>query len=83
VVQYIKERRLARVHEILSQSTERPQISRLAESHGFKSAAHFSKAFRAQFGYSAREVPRVSTTPAGRNPAAATVRFDDWLSSLH
>jgi AraC-like DNA-binding protein len=83
VAQYIKERRLARVHQILSQATERQPIARLAEEHGFKSAAHFSKAFRAQFGYSPREVPRASalTTLPGRSSAGA--RFDQWLGSLY
>ena len=81
VAQYIKERRLARVHEILSRSAERPHIARLAESHGFRSAAHFSKAFREQFGYSAREVPAGGASRAGRG--ASHVRFDDWLGSLH
>jgi AraC-like DNA-binding protein len=82
VAQYIKERRLARVHEVLSRSRERPHIARLAERHGFKSAAHFSKAFRTQFGYSAREVPRCGA------PATPTIQprgesLGDWLGSLH
>jgi AraC-like DNA-binding protein len=78
VAQYVKERRLARVHEILSRSTERQHIGRLAEQHGFKSAAHFSKAFREQFGYSAREVPQVRAAA----PGAAGERLDRWLSTL-
>jgi transcriptional regulator GlxA family with amidase domain len=80
VAQYIKERRLARVHEILSQSSERPHIARLAESHGFKSAAHFSKAFREQFGYSAREVRFGGACRVGHHRTAA--RFEEWLGSL-
>ena len=82
VSQYIKERRLARVHQVLAQSSERQPIARLAEEHGFKSAAHFSKAFRAQFGYSPREVPRaleLARLPAG---GSAEYRFDRWLGSL-
>ncbi len=82
VSQYIKERRLARVHQILAQSCDRQPIARLAEDHGFKSAAHFSKAFRAQFGYSPREVPRAvepARLPSGGN---AEERFDRWLNSL-
>jgi len=34
VAQYIKERRLARVHELLARAGDRPQIARLAEAHG-------------------------------------------------
>ncbi|SFM92059.1 helix-turn-helix domain-containing protein [Variovorax sp. OV329] len=78
VSQYIKERRLARIHELLSGASERPQIARLAEDHGFKSAAHFSKAFREQFGYSAREVPRHGTAPV----VAGAHSLDRWLGAL-
>jgi len=83
VSQYIKERRLARVHQILAQSVERQPIARLAEDHGFRSAAHFSKAFRMQFGYSPREVPRAvepARWPGGRS---AEDRFDRWLRSIY
>jgi len=83
VAQYIKERRLARVHQILSQSTERRAIARLAEDHGFKSPAHFSKAFRAQFGYSPSEVPTAATLPALAAEGGPHQRFDEWLSSLY
>ncbi|MEJ8848460.1 helix-turn-helix domain-containing protein [Variovorax rhizosphaerae] len=82
VSQYIKERRLARVHQILAQSSDRQPIARLAEDHGFKSAAHFSKAFRAQFGYSPREVPRATEMVRLPTAGGAEDRFDRWLSSL-
>ncbi len=83
VAQHVRERRLGRLHEILSRAGERPQIARLAESHGFKSAAHFSKAFRQRFGYSAREVPRRGGGRAGRCPTLAPERLEDWLGRLH
>ena len=51
VSNHIRERRLARVHDILSRSEERQNIARIAEDHGFKTATHFSRAFRQQFGY--------------------------------
>ncbi|MDM0115432.1 helix-turn-helix domain-containing protein [Variovorax sp. J22R133] len=82
VSQYIKERRLARVHQLLAQSSERQVITRLAEDHGFKSAAHFSKAFRAQFGYSPREVPRAVELARLPGCGSAEDRFDHWLESL-
>jgi len=83
VAQYIKERRLARVHQILSQSAERQSLARLAEDHGFKSAAHFSKAFRAQFGYSPREVERPEALPALPGHRSSSERFDQLLGSLY
>lgn len=83
VAQYIKERRLARVHQILSQATGRLPIARVAEDHGFKSPAHFSKAFRVQFGYSPSEVPSLGTLPALPGRSSASERFDQWLGSLY
>jgi len=83
VAQYIKERRLARVHQILSQADGRQPIARLAEDHGFRSPAHFSKAFRLQFGYSPREAAgggMLAPLPAS---AGANGRFDQWLGSLY
>lgn len=83
VAQFIKERRLARVHQILSQATTRQPIARLAEDHGFKSAAHFSKAFRSQFGYSPSDVARASamlTLPGGSGDGK---RFDHFLGTLY
>jgi AraC-like DNA-binding protein len=83
VSNYIKERRLARVHAILSTSAERRNIARLAEGHGFKTAAHFSKAFREQFGYSAREVPRLAAQGDAAGGNGKDARFDRWLGSLY
>jgi len=79
VSQFIRERRLSKVHEILSRGGERTQISRLAEAHGFKSAAHFSKAFREQYGYCARETPRYQPL---NQVSTSERRFEDWLGAL-
>lgn len=83
VANYVRERRLARIHEILSRSHERQNIARLAEDHGFKTATHFSRAFRQQFGYSAREAQGLAgmTAPASQAPSAG--RFDHWLGTLY
>ena len=81
VSQFIKERRLARIHELLGSSDERPSIARLVEQYGFKSAAHFSKAFRAQYGYSAREVARLDSAGASEQ-ATGPHRLDRWLGAL-
>lgn len=81
VSQFIKERRLARIHQMLSSDNDRSSsIASLAEQFGFKSAAHFSKAFRAQYGYAAREVVKESSTRThGTAPAE---RLDRWLAAL-
>lgn len=85
VAAYIKERRLQRIHALLSGDDPRP-LARLAEEHGFKSAAHFSQAFRAQFGYApseARSVARTAPTVApGIFETAAASSLHDWLRSL-
>jgi len=46
---------------------------------GFKSAAHFSKAFREQYGYSARETPRYQPLT---QPGTGERRLEDWLGAL-
>lgn len=83
VANYVRERRLARVHDILSRSTDRQNIARLAEDHGFKTATHFSRAFRQQFGYSAREVQSMSDTSPPRAGPVTAGRFDHWLGTLY
>jgi AraC-like DNA-binding protein len=85
IANYIRERRLVRVHALLAAPHERRYLSRIAEDHGFKNATHFSRAFRAQFGYSPREIQAHSATaPAsrGRLPAAGATPFEQWVQSL-
>ncbi|MET0210629.1 MAG: helix-turn-helix domain-containing protein, partial [Burkholderiaceae bacterium] len=87
VANFIKERRLARVHELLSQPSKRLPIARLAEEHGFKSAAHFSRAFRERYGYSPNDLKHGSQSALGaglkgeqRGDESAT--FYTWIRSL-
>src|SRR3546814_5257779 len=57
------------IHALLCAPGERRGISDLAYAHGFTSAAHFSRAFRNLFGYSARDVrdlARMRTIPRSR-----------------
>lgn len=83
VSQYIKERRLARIHESLASGPAGQSISRLAEQFGFKSAAHFSSAFRDQYGYSAREVAQRSPTiSSGLDLGPRRERLMGWLGEL-
>ncbi|AGB74653.1 helix-turn-helix domain-containing protein [Rhizobium tropici] len=84
---YIQRRRLLSAHAALSDPANREQIVDIAFAVGFSSAAHFSRAFGKEFGYSPREarnltIPRyvgqiVSPTPAGNSHS-----FDEWLKTL-
>lgn len=56
VAQYIQNRRLAKIRAALLDPHDRRRISDLAYTYGFISAAHFSRCFRRQFGYSPSEV---------------------------
>jgi AraC-like DNA-binding protein len=83
VARYIKERRLIHIHTMLTTSHRRQYLARLATDHGFKSAAHFSRAFRQQFGYSPSDL--TTTTSRERlitTPPQAGFSMEQWLHSL-
>jgi AraC-like DNA-binding protein len=83
VAHYIKERRLVSVHVQLTGAQRHPYLVRLAEEHGFKSAAHFSRAFKSQFGYTPTELIRsVPREPVIHAPLQAKFSLPSWLSSL-
>jgi AraC-like DNA-binding protein len=80
---FVRERRLGAVHALLAAPEKRIYLARVADDFGFKSAAHFSRAFRQQFGYSPSEVgsqAMPSMTPA-KTPAAGQ-GFAGWLNQL-
>lgn len=86
VAAYVMTRRLDRCFEALLKRRGRtPAISEIAYAHGFSSDAHFSRAFRARFGMSPREV---EDRPGGPDGAALT--FDgppgpaaiQWMHNL-
>jgi AraC-like DNA-binding protein len=91
VANYIKERRLARVRTVLASAPRWQSVARIAESYGFKSPTHFSRAFREQFGYSPRDVQRAWPAARGGDGAngidrvdeAAAPVFGQWLQALH
>lgn len=81
VSHHIRARRLARVHALLSAPAQRHYVGRLAQDHGFRSATHFSRAFREQYGYSPNEVAHHAAAPVrAHRPQAAD--FDLWLRAL-
>ncbi|MDM0115431.1 helix-turn-helix domain-containing protein [Variovorax sp. J22R133] len=84
VSHYLKERRLARIHAVLSSSGQRQYLGRIAEDHGFKSTTHFSRAFRQQYGYSPHEVRQrgLGAVPESAASRAGQAAFDKWLRSL-
>ena len=83
VSHFIKERRLLRIHAVLASSTQRQNLSRLAEDYGFKTATHFSRGFREHFGYSPSEARQVSAGPSPSvTQAPSQGSFNHWMRSL-
>lgn len=84
VAQYVKERRLLRIHEQLESATRRVHVGVLAQDHGFKSAHSFSRAFQHHFGYSASELlsAEIALPAATGRAASAEPGRHNWLTSL-
>jgi len=83
VARYIRERRLMRIHSLLVTSEGRPHLQRLAEDHGFSTPAHFSRAFREQFGYAPSELAARGPRPKAAAGIAPTGNsLERWLHSL-
>ncbi len=85
---YIQRRRLLSAHAALSDTSNRQQIADIAFAAGFSSAAHFSRAFSKEFGYSPREA-RTSGMPSNIGYSVEPVAeaesgqsFDTWLRTL-
>jgi len=86
VAAYIRGRRLARIHALLSDPHNRETIRDLALRHGFVSEAHFSRAFRQAYGYPAREVRasfgRVAPR-SSRGMSDVARAYTDWARLLY
>jgi AraC-like DNA-binding protein len=84
VARYIKERRLVQIHKLLAASPQRLHMGRLAEHHGFKSAAHFSRVFRQQFGYAPSDLVTKGRALTGKPyiPTPASYSLERWLHAL-
>lgn len=70
---YINERRLANCHAVIASATQRIYMAQLADQHGFRSGAEFSRAFRRHFGYTPSDVqaqPALSGAAAPQAPGA-------------
>jgi len=84
---YIQRRRLLSAHAALSDPSNREQIVDIAFAIGFSSAAHFSRAFSKEFGYSPREARNLTVSPYlkhAASPASAggAHPFNEWLKAL-
>jgi AraC-like DNA-binding protein len=85
---YIQRRRLLSAHAALSDLTNRQQIIDIAFAVGFSSAAHFSRAFSKEFGYSPREARNLTVPPylghivAPISEIDGDQSFDKWLRIL-
>jgi AraC-like DNA-binding protein len=84
VAQYIQRRRLAKIRTALVDPQDRRRISDLAYTHGFVSAAHFSRCFRRHFGCSPSDVRGAASDElyqaAGAAPSCGRL-FEGWLRS--
>ncbi|WP_349960247.1 helix-turn-helix domain-containing protein [Rhizobium sp. ZPR3] len=84
---YIQRRRLLSAHAALSDPANREQIVDIAFAVGFSSAAHFSRAFGKEFGYSPREarnltIPRYLGQIVSPASSGSSHSFDEWLKTL-
>jgi AraC-like DNA-binding protein len=82
VAQYIQSRRLEKIRAALLDPRDGRRISDLAYGYGFVSAAHFSRCFRRQFGYSPSEARDLAGDDrrAAFGPAPSCDRlFASWL----
>jgi AraC-like DNA-binding protein len=59
VCAFLRRRRLARAHDELARPDASPPVTEVAFRWGFSDAAHFTRAFRAQYGYAPRDTRRV------------------------
>lgn len=91
VARYIQQRRLKRIHALLTDPTERRRIGDIAFEHGFSDEAVFARAFKREFGVTAREVRAVGgvlTTDLGDapdtnlSPPQRMMLWGAWMADL-
>jgi AraC-like DNA-binding protein len=82
VAHYVRERRLVRAHAAICERTRRRPINLIAEDHGFKSAAQFSRAFRGHFGYPPSHAAGLPVAPRATSDLATAETLAEWLRPL-
>lgn len=81
---HIRERRLARIHEVLREGRGRRSLARIAEDHGLENSAHFSRAFRRQYGHCPRDTAGLTggERALAAPPALPADPLTQWLRAL-
>ncbi len=86
VAAYIRRRRLARAHALLSHATPGTKIIDVCVAVGFSSTAHFSRAFRDHFGVAPREFLGQAQSRGGAQSSSARDhvdrRYERWVREL-
>lgn len=83
IAAYIVKRRLEAIHVRLNDPAEQRTIASIAYGYGFASSAHFTRAFRKQFGYSPREFrKRLVEAESAANGDDRTAQFRRWIDLL-
>jgi len=80
VASYIHRRRLAMIHRVLADPREHRRVSAIAAEFGFVNLAHFSRAFRREFGYSASAARLQRQNPRPRPASDVPRAYWEWVS---
>jgi AraC-like DNA-binding protein len=81
VASFIRERRLVRIHAIVSAGGTQP-VKLLAAEFGFASGTHLTRAFRARFGYSLSALRQRTNAQVAPATDGVTQEFRRWLGAL-
>jgi AraC-like DNA-binding protein len=82
ITAYVRKRPLEVIHALLSTTAEGLSIGETARQYGFVSAAHFSRAFRKQFGFSPRVARRATILVPPAADADEVAIFRHWEEQL-
>ncbi|MBH1965491.1 MAG: helix-turn-helix domain-containing protein [Comamonadaceae bacterium] len=84
VAHYVQQRRLLRAfHSLANPANQRLRVAEIGTRLGFSSEAHFSRAFRAAFGLSPRDVRASGMSARAFDAAgASSIEYADWLRGL-
>jgi AraC-like DNA-binding protein len=85
LARYVRSRRLAHAHEILARPDESRTVAEIAFACGFKSPAHFSRAFREVYGVSPTDLQdrRATSMLPPPGPAGDThLTYAEWHRRL-
>ncbi|MCU4181771.1 helix-turn-helix domain-containing protein [Bosea sp. BH3] len=88
VQRYIQARRLVRIKALLADASDGRRISEIAAEFGFTRPDHFARAFKHQFGQSARDLREFRRRHLGTGVVLGAKRndigsFDTWIRALH